>query len=112
MKNPTDLDDPMLARVVGYMKGTIKHVRKISSEPFDRVKAYIDAAHAAHEDRYGHSGGVIMVGGTAVECITRKQKCVARDSTIIMNGDQESKFVLQGQGPVMKYYRLKRIIMN
>ena len=26
--------------------------------------------HAAHEDGYGHSGGVIMVGGTAIECIT------------------------------------------
>jgi len=81
VKNPTDLDDQKLARVVGFMKNTIKHVRKISSEPFDRVKAYIDAAHAAHEDGYGHSGGVIMVGSTAVECITRKQKCVARDST-------------------------------
>jgi len=81
VKNPTDLDDQKLARVVGFMKGTLRDVRKISSEPFDRVKAYIDAAHAAHEDGYGHSGGVIMVGGNAVECITRKQKCVARDST-------------------------------
>jgi len=29
----------------------------------------------------GIVGGVIMAWGTAVECITRKQKSVARDST-------------------------------
>ena len=29
----------------------------------------------------GIGGGVIMVGGTTVKCITCKQKCVARDST-------------------------------
>ena len=81
VKNPTDSDDKKLARVIGFMKGTLKNVRKIISEPFNQVQAYIDAAHAAHEDGYGHSGGVIMVGGTAVECITRKQKCIARDST-------------------------------
>ena len=80
VKNPTDLDDQKLSRVMGFMKSTLKQIRKISSEPFDQVQAYIDAAHAAHEDGYGHSGGVIMVGGTAVECITRKQNCVARDS--------------------------------
>jgi len=81
VKNPSDLDDHKLARVIGFMKGTLKNVRKIGNEPFDQVQAYIDAAYAAHEDGYGHSGGVIMVGGTAVECITRKQKCIARDST-------------------------------
>ena len=80
VKNPTEMDDQKLARVMGFMKGTLREVRKISAKPFTRVEAYIDAAHAAHEDGYGHSGGVIMVGGTAVECITRKQKCVARDS--------------------------------
>jgi len=57
VKNPTDQDDQKLARVVGFMKGALKHVRRISSESLDRVKAYIDAAHAAHEDGYGHSGG-------------------------------------------------------
>jgi len=81
VKNPTELDDKKLSRVVGFMKGTLKNTRKISSEPFDQIQAYIDAVHAAHEDGYGHSGGVIMVGETAVECFTRKQKCVARDST-------------------------------
>jgi len=50
VKNPSDLDDQKLARVIGFMKGTLKNVRKISSEPFDGVQAYIDAAHAAHED--------------------------------------------------------------
>jgi len=53
----------------------------IGNQPFDRVEAYIDAAHACHEDGFGQSGGAIMVGDTTVEVITRKQKCAARDST-------------------------------
>ena len=81
VNNPTAIDDQKLKRIVGFMKSTLKHSRKIDSKPFDRVEAYIDAAHAVHEDGFGRSGGVIMVGGTTVECITRKQKCVARDST-------------------------------
>ena len=54
MKNPTEADGKKLSRVVGFMKGTFKNTRKISTETFDQVQAYIDAAH---EDGYGHSGG-------------------------------------------------------
>jgi len=55
--------------------------RMIGNQPFDRVEAYIDAAHACNEDGLGQSGGAIMVGDTMVEVITRKQKSAARDST-------------------------------
>jgi len=48
VKNPTELDEKKLSRVVGFMKGTLKNIRRISSEPFDQLQAYIDAAHAAH----------------------------------------------------------------
>ena len=74
-------DEHKLKRVMGYLKLTMGKVRKIDRKPFERIEAYIDAAHAAHPDGFGHSGGVIMAGGTTLECITRKQKCVARDST-------------------------------
>ena len=81
VQNPTDADDRKLARIMGYLKGTMGNVRKIGSKPFDRVEAYIDAAHACHEDGFGQSGGAIMVSDAMVEVITRKQKCAARDST-------------------------------
>jgi len=64
---------------MGYMKSTLGNTRKIDSKPFERIEAYIDAAHASHPDGFGQSGGVIMAGGTTLECITRKQKCAARD---------------------------------
>ena len=81
VQDPTDADDKKLARIMGYLKGTIENVRRISADPFNRIEAYIDAAHACHEDGFGQSGGAIMVGGAMVEVITRKQKWAARDST-------------------------------
>ena len=81
VENPSDADDKKLARIMGYLKGTMGNVRRIGSKPFDRIEAYIDAAHACHEDGFCQSGGAIMVGDAMVEVITRKQKCAARDST-------------------------------
>jgi len=81
VQNPTDADDKKLARIMGYLKGTMGNVRKIGSESFNRIEAYIDAANACHEDGFGQSGGAIMVGGAMVEVITKKEKCAARDST-------------------------------
>jgi len=78
VKSPTLQDEHKLTRIMGYLKLTLDKTRKIDGKPFERIEAYIDAAHAAHHDGFGHSGGVIMVGG---KCITRKQKYVARDST-------------------------------
>ena len=72
VKNPTVINDRKLTRIVGFMKSTLRHSRTIGSKPFDRVESYIDAAHAVNEDDFGHSGGVIMISGTTVECITRK----------------------------------------
>jgi len=81
VQNPTDADEKKLNRIMGFLKATIDHTRKISSKPFKRIEAYIDAAHACHEDGFGQSGGAIIVGDAMVEVITRKQKCAARDST-------------------------------
>ena len=81
VKNPTVDDEQKLKRIVGHMKLTLGNTRKIDSKPFKRIEAYIDAAHACHPAGFGHSGGVIVAGGTTLECITRKQKCASRDST-------------------------------
>jgi len=81
VKDPSTDDVNKLKRVLGYLRSTMGDVRKISSQPFKRVEAFIDAAHACHVDGFGQSGGAIMVGGSLMEAITRKQKCAARDST-------------------------------
>jgi len=81
VQSPTAHDGAKLKRVLGYLRSTLHVTRMIGNQPFDRIEAYIDAAHACHEDEFGQSGGAIMVGHTMVEVITRKQKCAARDST-------------------------------
>jgi len=81
VKNPTMQDENKLKRIMGYLKMTLTEPRRINSRPFKRIEAYIDTAHACHEDGHGQSGGVIIVGDTMVEGITRKQKCAVRDST-------------------------------
>jgi len=81
VKNPTMNDEGKLRRVMGYLKATLGHTRLIDGNPIKRIEAYIDAAHACHPDGFGQSGGVIMAGGTTLECVTRKQKYAARDST-------------------------------
>jgi hypothetical protein len=45
------------------------------------VKAYIDAAFGGHTDGKSQSGCIIMLGGTQVIEICRKQKIVSKDST-------------------------------
>ena len=110
VKSPTSQDEQKLKRVLGYLKQTLNKGRKIDGKPFQRIEAYIDAAHAAHPDGFGHSDGVIMAGGTTLECITRKQKCVARDSTeaeivalenILLDVEWHNEWFL-GQGYKMK----------
>jgi len=81
VKNPSTDDEGKLKRILGYLQSTMKDVRKISSKPFSRVEAFIDAAHAVHVNGFGQSGGIVMVGDSLIEAITRKQKCAARDST-------------------------------
>ena len=68
-------DEKKLERVIGYLKSTIDKGRFISKDGgINRVTAYVDAAFAAHEDGKGQSGGVIMMGSTMIEGISRKQK--------------------------------------
>lgn len=55
--------------------------KRIGKEPFERVEVYIDAAFGGHIGGKSQSGCVVMLGGTAVITICRKQKLVSKDST-------------------------------
>ena len=82
VRDPSYEDYLKLKRVLGYLKSTLDKSRLImKSKEKLRVTSYIDAAFAAHADGKSHSGGVVLVNGTMVEVITRKQKCCTRDST-------------------------------
>ena len=81
VKDPSEKDEKKLLRVLGYLNNTIERTRMITKDGNLNITAYIDAAFAAHSDGKSQSGGVIMVGSTMVEGITRKQKCATKDST-------------------------------
>jgi hypothetical protein len=55
--------------------------RRVGKEPFERVEVNLDAAFGGHLDGKSQSGCVVMLGGTGVIEICRKQKNVSKDST-------------------------------
>ena len=83
VKEPTNSDEKKLERVLGYLNNTINKVRTIkkTGKQWMKFDAYIDAAFAPHMDGKSHSGAALFVGGTLIEAISCKQKCIARDST-------------------------------
>ena len=69
-------------RVLGYLKSTINMPRIIRrDDTFPKISSYLDAAFAAHSDGKGQSGGVVLLGDTVVDVVTRKQKRGSSDST-------------------------------
>ena len=82
VKEPTVDDKTKLLRVLGYLESTIHMPRIIRrDETFPSISSYIDAAFAVHSDGKGHSGGVVLLGDTVVDVVTRKQKRASSDST-------------------------------
>ena len=82
VKEPTVDDKKKLLNVLGYLKSTINMPRIIRrDDTFPKISSFIDAAFAAHSDGKGHSGGVVLLGDTVVDVVTRKPKRASSDST-------------------------------
>lgn len=70
-----------LEHVLGYLKGTINKTRTVGKSSFERLIVFVDASFATHPDGKAHTGCAVFVGDTAVDIITRKQRCATRDLT-------------------------------
>ena len=70
-----------LQRVMKYLKSTQDLHRHISTEPFDRIVAYVDASFAGNDDFRSQSGLVIELGNTVVFAQSKTQKMIARNSS-------------------------------
>ena len=81
VKAPTTEDAAKLDRVMKYLNGTKQQVLVLSTSDITKLIAYIDASFACHPDGKGHTGVVVMLGGSAILCMSSKQKLVTRDST-------------------------------
>ena len=71
MQNATTEDQAKLNRVLGYLKGTQDRVLLLHNQVSSKVRAYVDAAYALHNDSKSHSGVVLYVGETLV-CVLKE----------------------------------------
>ena len=82
VKAPATKDVRALERVLGYLQGTMHYVRVFDATPFDRVRAYVDAAFSSHPDGRGRNGAILMLGNSPVYTSSHKQVLTAKNSTI------------------------------
>jgi hypothetical protein len=81
VQSATEEDAMKLARVLGYVKGTVGQVLNIRAAGEPNVRAYIDAAYALHTDSKSHTGVIIFVGHAIVYVSSKKQKCMSKSPT-------------------------------
>jgi hypothetical protein len=81
VKEPKDGDVKKLERVLGFLAATKMKSKRIDKSKFERVEFYVDAAFGCHANGKSQSGGVLMLGNTAISEICHKQKIVMKDST-------------------------------
>ena len=73
VQEPTIKDRAKLGRLLTYAKYTkdkCLHLRPISMQ----LEVYIDASHAIHTYRRGHTGVVLMMGGSIINARSMRQK--------------------------------------
>jgi hypothetical protein len=81
VQGPTEEERMKLRHLLGYLLKTRKKVLELQPSRSFKVTAYIDVSSALHNDGKSHTGIIMFVGGVAVFCASRKQKCVSKSST-------------------------------
>lgn len=77
----TEQDWGKLKRVLEYLNGTMDEYRIIGADSLSKVKTWVDASYAVHEDKKSHTGGVVSFGTGAVLSKSCKQKLNTKSST-------------------------------
>jgi len=81
VNSPTVEDNEKLNEVLGYLKATKSKHLFINESPDIELEVYVDASFSSHTDGKGHSGCVMLLGGSMVYASSRKQKICTKDST-------------------------------
>jgi hypothetical protein len=66
---------------LGFVKNTIKDVRVIGADNVKELFVWVDASHAIHEDKKGHTGGLMSLGRGILHGKSSKQKMNTRSTT-------------------------------
>ena len=81
VKAPTEEDWEKLKRLLKYINCTRNEVLILQADDLNILRWYVDAAYGVHPDFKSHTGGMMTMGGGAVQSISRKQKLNTRSST-------------------------------
>ena len=73
-------DQQKLFRLLGFLRRTKDVVLTLRPQDL-KLKAYIDASFAPHQDSKSHTGVTIFLGDALVYAASRKQKCVTKSPT-------------------------------
>ena len=73
-------DQQKLFRLLVFLRRTKDVVLTLRPQDL-KLKAYIDASFAPHQDSKSHTGVTIFLGDALVYAASRKQKCVTKSPT-------------------------------
>ncbi len=81
VKGPNQYDYKKLARVIRYLRGSIKSVLTLEASRVNIVKWWINASFAVHPDMRSHTGAMMSMGKGAIYALSTRQKINTRSST-------------------------------
>jgi hypothetical protein len=81
VQHPTKHDYNKLARVIKYLRATLKLVLRLGAKNLNIIKWWVDALYGVHKDMRSHTGGAMSMGTGAVYSTSKKQKLNTKSST-------------------------------
>jgi hypothetical protein len=77
-----DVDDyKKLARVMKYLDGSTNLPLVLASDNTGKIRWWVDASYAVHNDMKSHTGGTMSLGKGSIYSTSTKQKLVTQSST-------------------------------
>jgi hypothetical protein len=80
VRKATEQDQAKLNRVLDYLSQGHRALILGCAADGPKLEAYVDASHATHADRKGHTGAIITLGRGAIYASSSKQKTISRSS--------------------------------
>jgi Reverse transcriptase (RNA-dependent DNA polymerase) len=77
----TKQDRLKLKRVLEYIKGTMDMEYTIRADDIGRMRTWVDASFAVHDDMQSHTGGVVSFGTGGLGAKSKKQNIDTKSST-------------------------------
>ena len=96
VKEPRESDWEILLQYMKFLDSTWSKVLTLSADSLHVIKWYVDASFAVHPDFWSHLGGVMTMGGEAIQSLLKKQKLNMKSSceSELVRADDASGAVL------------------